>query len=405
MTTAAIPDYPSLRGVLVPVGAGHFLSHFFMLLLPPLFPLLGKVYGVGFTELGLAFAVFSLTAAVTEAPIGFLVDKLGPVRILIVGVVVHSLAIAAIGLFDSYAALLVLMAICGLAHAIYHPADYSILNARVRPEVMGRAFSIHTASGFLGQAVAPVSVITLTAWFNWQIAIVVCGACGLLIALVLATNRTNLAGAARTWQPAVGLQKRHSGVRLLLTLPVLMGFLFYLCIALAGQGINGFSVSSLHLIYEQPISEVTIALSAYLFAAPVGVLAGGWLADRTQYHHRIVAGCFALSAACVFVVASLELPLAWVAVLLMVAGFGTGVVAPSRDMLIRAITPAGDVGKVFGFVSSGFALGGVLAPVAYGYVLDTNEPRLVFWLSGALWLLTIVTVIITARVGRRARAV
>ena len=45
------------------ICAGHFFSHFHMLLVPSLFPVLREVYGVGFTELGFAVACFSVASS------------------------------------------------------------------------------------------------------------------------------------------------------------------------------------------------------------------------------------------------------------------------------------------------------------------------------------------------------
>ena len=389
---------PLLR-VIGLISAGHFLSHFYMLLLPPLFPLLRDVYDVGFTELGFAITIFSAAAVATEAPLGFLVDRVGATKILICGIVVHSFAVTAIGLFPVYSALLVIMVFMGVASAVYHPADYSILNARVDPQFMGRAFSIHTATGFLGQAVAPVVMISLMVWVDWQTAMIFCGVSGLFFALLIYLNAGHLKVVPRP-TPATNGRKMKTGWGLLFSLPVLMALLFYASIAVSGQGISGFSVSSLHLIYSAPISDLAIVLSGYLFAAPVGVLIGGWLADRTSRHEINVAICFCTSAAAIITVAAFELDLATISVLFVIAGLFVGIVAPSRDMLIRSITPPGDVGKVFGFVSSGFHLGGVFAPVAFGHLLDTGEPRLVFWATGFLWIATIVTVMVAGHVGR-----
>ena len=128
------------------VSTGHFVSHFYMLLIPPLFPLLRTEFGVGYTELGLAIAAFSLITGLTQAPIGFLVDRIGARKILIAGLALESLAFICIGLWPSYWMLVAMMALAGLANAVYHPADYAILNASVAHQRMGKAFSIHTAS-------------------------------------------------------------------------------------------------------------------------------------------------------------------------------------------------------------------------------------------------------------------
>ena len=59
-------------------------------------------------------------------------------------------------------------------------------------------------------------------------------------------------------------------------------------------------------------------------------------------------------------------------------GLLNGMIQPSRDMMVRAVTPPGSFGKVFGFVSTGFNLGGMVAPLLYGWLMDHGEPRAIF---------------------------
>jgi MFS family permease len=186
----------------------------------------------------------------------------------------------------------------------------------------------------------------------------------------------------------------------LFSLPILMGLLFFTGISMAGHGINEFSVSVLHLAYDAPLAEAGIVLSAYLFASPAGVLLGGWVADRTPHHDRFAASCFVVIAAMIFTVAAVDLSLTAIAALFAIAGLANGLVAPSRDMMIRSVTPPGEMGKVFGFVSIGYNIGGVVAPVMFGYILDNADPGLVFWVVGAISLMTVVTVLATGRRGR-----
>jgi len=388
--------------VIALVSTGHFLSHFYMLLLPPLFPVLRDVYGVGFTELGLALTAFSLTTGITQAPVGFLVDRYGARGILIAGVALESVAIALIGVYPVYGALVALYILAGLANAVYHPADYAILNASVDKQRMGRAFSIHTFSGYLGAALAPVTMIALMNWTDWRTALIICGVVGGVVAAIMALNSGVLLDATSKHGDAGEHQvaTHHSGLRLLFSLPILMGLLFFTGISMAGHGISGFSVSALHLVYEAPLVEVGVVLSAYLFASPVGVLLGGWVADRTHHHDRFAASCFVVIALAVFTVAATDLPLQLIAVLFAVAGLANGLVAPSRDMMIRSVTPPGEMGKVFGFVSIGYNIGGVVAPVVFGYLLDHADPGLLFWIVGVISLSTVATVLITVHRGR-----
>jgi MFS family permease len=400
-------DAPGTGGngkVIALISAGHFLSHFYILLLPPLFPVLRDVYGVGFTELGIAITAFSLTTGITQAPIGFLVDRYGARGILIAGVAVESVAIALIGVFPVYAALVALMMLAGLANAVYHPADYAILNASVAKERMGRAFSIHTFAGYLGAALAPVTMIALMNWTDWRTALIICGLVGVVVAVIRALNSGVLRDATsmRHDGDAAEVRSHHSGLRLLFSMPILMGLLFFTGISLAGHGISDFSVSALHLIYDAPLAEASAVLSAFLFAGPVGVLLGGYIADRTPHHDRFAALCFVVMAVMIFAVAAMDLSLRSVAVLFAVAGLFYGLVAPSRDMMIRAVTPPGEMGKVFGFVSIGYNIGGIAGPVIFGYLLDNADPGLLFWAVGAISLATVATVLATGRHGRAA---
>jgi len=399
-------DAPRAGGngkVIALISTGHFLSHFYSLLLPPLFPVLRDVYEVGFTELGVAITAFSLTTGITQAPIGFLVDRYGARGILIAGVAVESVAIALIGVFPVYSALVALMMLAGLANAVYHPADYAILNASVAKDRMGRAFSIHTFAGYLGAALAPVTMIALMNWTDWRTALIICGLVGVVVAVIMALNSGVLRDATSTGHEgdSVDARSHHRGLRLLFSLPILMGLLFFTGISLAGHGISDFSVSALHLIYDAPLVEASVVLSAFLFAGPVGVLLGGYVADRTPHHDRFAALCFIVMAAMVFTVAAMDLSLSTIAVLFAIAGLFNGLVAPSRDMMIRAVTPPGEMGKVFGFVSIGYNIGGIVGPVMFGYLLDHADPGLLFWAVGAISLTTVATVLVT---GRQSRA-
>ncbi len=65
---------------------------------------------------------------------------------------------------------------------------------------------------------------------------------------------------------------------------------------------------------------------------------------------------------------------------------------PSRDMIVRAVTPPGSFGKVFGFVTTGFNIGGIISPLIFGAIMDHGSPRLVFVAVAALSLVAILTV-------------
>jgi len=157
------------------VCIAHFFSHFNMMMLPPLLPLMGDSLGIGYTEIGLALTAYSFISALTQTPIGYVVDRFGAPMILIAGVLLESLSFALIGVFPFYGTLLLMLCIAGLGNAVYHPADYSILNQVVPGDRIGKAFSYHTASGLLGEAVAPACVLVIALAFGWQAALIAGG--------------------------------------------------------------------------------------------------------------------------------------------------------------------------------------------------------------------------------------
>ena len=395
----------SARAVAV-ISTAHFASHFYMLLLPPLFPLLREVYGVGYTQLGFAISVFSIVTACTQVPVAFAVDRFGARRILIAGLLLEAAAFALIGLVPVYSAFLALMAVAGLANSVYHPADYSLLNASVEPRRMGRAFSFHTSAGTLGYAVGPVTMVYLMTLTDWRTALMLCAAAGGAVGLLVAANARALTEWTAPETPGEGMgagsaTSGATGVRLLLSAPIVLGLLFFFGISVAGHGIHSFSVSALHIIHDAPIAAATTVLSAYLFASPVGVLMGGWVADRIKRRHDAFAAlCFVVTAVCIGAVAVFRLPLGAIGVLFAVTGLFSGMVSPSRDMLIRSMSPPGEIAKVFGFVSTGFNLGGIAAPVMFGFLLDRSDPGILFWVVAIVYLATVFTVMTTGQARR-----
>ena len=280
-------------GVLGLISADHFFSHFYYLVLPPLFPLLTEVYGVGYTELGIALMAMSLGNTLTAAPVGVLVDRYGARTLLIGGLALAGLCHVLIPLFPTFGALVFFMTLVGIANSVFHPANYAILDAVIPDRKVGRAFSVHTFGGYLGTAAAPATVILLEAHSDWQTAVMVSGAAGLLMAgvlLVCARHIPDVRQVSRRHAEADG-RRRRGAIQVLFSGPVLLGLVFFAVLAFAEIGISDFGVSSIHLVYSVPLTAATIALSAYLFAAPVGVLMGGWLADAFPRHDLVAAVC------------------------------------------------------------------------------------------------------------------
>ena len=377
---------------LAAISTAHWVSHFHMFVLPMLFPFLKEQLGVGYIELGFALTVFAVTSALTQAPIGYVADHIGARKILLMGLTLGGCALVILSLHLSYPWLLASTVLLGLANSVYHPANYAILSAHMNEARMGRAFSIHTFAGYVGGAVAPAIVAALVATVGGRGALVVSGAVGPFVALLLLIIGIPDASAADR-----KMSGTHSPRQSVITPALVMLTIFFTLLSLSSAGIGNFGLVALMSGYGASLSAANLALTAYLGASAIGVLAGGFLADHTSRHGQVAAACFAINAAIVLMIAMLNLPSLLLTGAMASAGFLGGVIAPSRDMLVRNAAAPGAAGRAFGIVSTGFNLGGIISPLLFGWIMDQNQPHWVFGASVVFMVMTVALALATER--------
>ena len=379
------------------ISLAHGMSHFYQLLLAPLFPFIKDELSVSYAALGFLVALFYALSALLQPFAGFVVDRYGARGVLLGGIAFFVAGILVQAFATSYALLAIGAALGGIGNSVFHPADFAILNSRVSAPRLGYAFSAHGVVGYLGYAVAPVFSVSIGAAFGWQSALLTGAALGVGVLAVLIVNARHL-GIERHPSQKTSIRSEAS---VLFTTPVVLCFVYFAVFAAGLAGLQSFGVSATVEQYRVAATAASSALTAYLVAAALGILAGGFVAARVSRHDLIAAAGMAVSALAVLVIAMQVIPGAALPAALAVAGFASGIVAPSRDLIVRASTPPGAAGRVFGFVYSGLDVGSLTMPVFYGWMLDHGVPHAVFYTVAAFTMIAMLTVLqLPGRSGR-----
>lgn len=398
MTTTTADEKTGDYRILGVIGIGHCMSHLYYLVLPPLFIHLREAFNVTYAELGTALAVMSLASAVLQVPIGFMVDRIGARAVLLSGLFVVSIAIALMGLCTSFWQLLVLSFVAGAGNAVFHPTDYAILNSSINQSRMGRAFSIHTFTGHIGSAAAPVVMIALAQAFGWRTALIAVGLFGLVAMALVMSQWSVLRDDVATPKPdkksaSVAGASTQSSLALVFSPAMVMFFVFFTVLSMMQTGMQSFVATALVALHDTPLTIANLAISAYLFASAAGVLIGGEISDRWQRHDLLAGAVFVASCVFALMLAWFNLGSALLVGLMVLIGIGQGATRPARDMMLRAATPKGSTGGVFGFVTSGIAVGSALAPIPLGWMLDIGKPMWVFYLLAVFMALAVATML------------
>ncbi|MDP6390883.1 MAG: MFS transporter [Alphaproteobacteria bacterium] len=376
------------------VGLVHLLSHFYQIALGPLFPLLRAEFEVSYTALGLIVSLFYGVSGACQAFVGILVDRYGAHRLLLFGIATMATAVLLMGFVSTYWMLLPLAVMAAFGNSVFHPADLSILSHKVSPERTGRAFAIHGFGGTCGYFLSPIVIYYGVASFaGWRAGLITAGVIGWLAALLIYRYRDALRMPARGIGTGHAMPGLTFYIRLVTNLPLMAAFCFFALIAVALAGMQSFSVTALVEIYDAPLYIATAGLTAYLGGSAAGILFGGELADRFRRHALIATSGMALGATFMACVAAFQMPMPAVIAALAAVGFCVSSTNPSRDILVRAATPAGATGKVFGFVYSGLDLGGALGPLLFGWLMDGGQFRGVFVAIAAMYFFAIVSVL------------
>lgn len=365
------------------VGVAHGTSHFFHLMLPPLFPFFMTEFNLGYASVGTLMTIFFVVSSIGQAIAGIWVDRYGADRVLYAGISLLCLSGLLVAVAPNFYGLMFAAFVAGCGNSIFHPADFTLINRRVSQPRLGHAFSVHGISGNIGWACAPILMLATASAFGWR-------AAGVAAALVGAASLALLIWKRHLLQYQVhdivggttSAMAKVSFGTVLREPMVWAAFAFFFFATFGFGALQNFAPSLLRDLFDLSLGAATSALSIYLVGGAFGLLCGGFLAKPGNAHEGYVAMAFGTGAAIALALALLPFP-AWLVLPTMAAmGFAVGLAGPSRDLLVRTATKAklgeGAFGRVYGMVYSGLDVGLAVAPIAFGLLLDAHQPRWVF---------------------------
>jgi len=376
--------------VIALIGVGHAISHFLQLSLPPLFPFMREELGVSYVSLGFVLTLFYGVSALLQPLAGFVVDRRGGLMVLLGGLALMVAGTLVMAFANGIGLLAAGAVVSGIGNSVFHPADFAILNARVSPPRLGHAFSLHSVSGSIGFAVAPLFSATAASLFGWHGALLATAgvAFAVLVLLLFQSQRISMQAA-----PSRAKKAFSEDAKVLLSLPILGCFLFFALHAGAFTGLLTFGIAAMKEQFGVSAVLASSAIAAYMAGSACGAIAGGFVAARARRPNLVAGAALTVSACGILSIASGAVPGASLPFVLAVSGFALGFTYPSRDLIVRAATPPGAAGRVYGFVYAGLDVGSFATPMIYGYLMDQGAPNAVFYVIFAFTVAALATIL------------
>jgi MFS family permease len=365
-----------------------------------MFPWLRDAFALSYAELGLLMSVFFVVSCIAQAASGFLVDRIGARPVLFGGIGLLILAALVYSQSNGYAMLLMGAVIAGCGNGIFHPVDYTLINHKVSPPNLPYAYSMHGVTGYLGWAAAPAFMVAIAQFSDWRTAFFSAALLEACVLGVLWLNRSYLVdnikerhedAHASNQASNPGVVQESAFAFLKLTAVWLCWIFFFFSMA-STSSLQSFAPSALFSIYQVPLDVGSYYITLLALGSAGGVLFGGYLAAKLKAPERIVTSCLSATIVMCLLLGSGFISVAVIPILFFGIGFGYGVVAPSRDLLVKTVTPKGVAGRVYGIVYSGIDLGAAVGPFIFGFFMDAGLPNALFLGIVAFQLMIIPTV-------------
>jgi MFS family permease len=390
------------------VAGSQYVNHAYLVLLPPILPVLSREFGVTVGLLGLVLGASAAANTAFQLPFGYLADHHDRTLTLGLSSLLGGVGALLTAVAPDVTALLVGQVVLGVGVAGHHPAHYPLLADAVSEDTRGRAFAVYNVGGNLGFATPPAvitAVVGLGAGYTWRHAVGLVGAAGLLYGLaVTAAFAVRVSDDVTAPNVAAGgsdgslRERAQDALRGLLAEPgVLALALLALLATTAGWGVTSYAVVFLTDVYELPLGTANLALTGLFVVGAGAVLVGGVVTDRFGGGRVLLASYLGVTLAVALLAAQLVPAMGAVGLLLLVGAIRAAG-GPARDELTERLAATGTVGTSFAIVTVGLMLGSTVAPPLFGFVIEVVDVTAAFYLIAATAALTtLMTLLVLAR--------
>ncbi|WP_048058283.1 MFS transporter [Pyrococcus yayanosii] len=337
------------RKLLLLVSLGWIFNYAHRMAISPLLTMIMAEFGINNAEAGLLMTSLLLPYAIVQVPAGYIGDRIGRKRLLVLSIIGYSLSSTLIIFVRHYWELLAVRALYGLFSGFYYAPATALISELYR-EKKGSALGVFMIGPPVGSGIAPLIVVPVALSLEWRHAFLLLSAMSLPIGLALAFTVKGEVSKPRGVRFSIPRDALLLSAANFIVLAAFFGMLTFLVSFLVSSGVS--------------VEVASLLFSLLSVIGVVGSLFGGALYDRIG--RRSIALVFGFNALLTFLLAVTASP--WVIIPLGLTFYSVGAIITAYTS--EKASPE-NLGSVMGFVNMVGFFGATAGPYFLGLLIDS----------------------------------
>jgi MFS family permease len=332
---------------------------------------IGKDFNLQAADLGIVISAFFLGYALMQVPGGWLADRFGSKRVVIITIAMWSLFTVMTGLAWSLLSLIAIRFIFGIAEGGFPPASIKAVAELFNRESRPKMSALLTSSNYAGSMVAPLVMAPLIIWFGWRHAFMSIGVAGIVFALVYMvfvprTQGREVSRATATAKPGSAHWRELIGSRFLWQLTIV-----WFGLSCVNKGLDSWMPLYLLQVRGLDLKAVGVLTPIPFVLATIATAIGGWVmtrffAEREKY---LLIGSSFLTGVFLYAMFKSQTITALIIYQSLVYFFKSFVLA-SVIALPTKVLEDDQIGTGIGMVNFGGQSAGFIAPLIMGFIVS-----------------------------------